>query len=137
MPIAVKANIQAIMEDKFFAPELNTTPYNEKEVLHSLKHFLPAQAPLKDFIHHNTLHAFQDMRFEDALVRASKMFGYSLYLGLDEYRDLYRSGRISNDMLNKSIAERRGIFSMEQWREKVLNKPYDPYNYLRIGVLRG
>lgn len=136
MLIAIKANIQVFMEDKFFATELNTTLYNEQEMLHALKHFLPDQAPLKDFIHHNTLHAFQDMRFEDALVRASKMFGYSLYLGLDQYRDLYSSGRISNDMLNKSIAERRGSFSMEEWREKVLNKPYDSYNYPRIGALR-
>jgi hypothetical protein len=124
------------MENNFFATELSTAPFNEQQTLHTLKHFLPAQAPLKDFIHHNTLHAFQDMKFEDALVRASKIFGYSVYLTLDEYRAIYSSGRISNAILEKSITERHGMSAVEDWREKMLNKPYDTYNYPRIGALR-
>lgn len=76
------------------------------------------------------------MRFEDALVRTSKMFGYSLYLGLGEYPGLYRSERISNDILEKSIAERKEISSVDKCRKKVLNKPYHLYNYPRIGALR-
>ena len=46
--IAIKANIQAFM-DFFFAAELNTTSYNEQEVLQALKYFLPTQAALEDF----------------------------------------------------------------------------------------
>jgi uncharacterized protein len=124
------------MENNFFAAELKTDPYNEQQTLHALKHFLPAQAPLKDFVHHNTLHAFQDLKFEDALVRASKIFGYSVYMTLDEYRALYSSGRISNEILEKSIAERKGASNVEEWRQKILNKPYESYNYSRIGLLR-
>lgn len=132
--IGIKANIQAFMD--FFAAELNTTSYNEQEVLQCLKHFLPTQVPFKDFIHHNTLHAFQDMIFEDALARASKMFGYSLHPSLGEYRGLYSSGRISNDIFDKSIAEGKEISSMNKCREKLLFKPYDLHNYPRIGALR-
>ena len=39
----------------------NNSIFYEHEVLHELKHCLSSQAPLKDFIHHNTLHAFQNM----------------------------------------------------------------------------
>jgi hypothetical protein len=33
--------------------------YNEQHILEELKHYLPAQSALKDFIHHNSLHAYQ------------------------------------------------------------------------------
>jgi hypothetical protein len=54
------------------------TSFDEHAVLHELKHFLPAQAPLKDFIHHNTLHAFQTLKFHDGLRKASEILGYKV-----------------------------------------------------------
>ncbi len=45
------------------------------EVLEHLKHYLPEQAPLKDFIHHNTLHSFQEFKFFEGTQRANEMFG--------------------------------------------------------------
>jgi uncharacterized protein YbcC (UPF0753/DUF2309 family) len=124
------------MENIPFTVDQSTISYNELEVLHKLKHFLPAQAPLKDFIHHNTLHAFQDLKFEDAILRASKIFGYSVYLPLDEYRSLYSLGRINKDILEKNISEHKGAAATAEWKEKLLIKPYDDYNYPRIGSLR-
>jgi hypothetical protein len=41
---------------------MNNHSFNEAQVIHELKHFLPAQQALKDFIHHNSLHAFQHMK---------------------------------------------------------------------------
>lgn len=41
-------------------------------VLHEMKHFLPSQTPIKDFIHHNTLHAYQHMKFYDGILKRKR-----------------------------------------------------------------
>lgn len=64
------------------------TRFDEKWVLEKIKHYLPAQAPLKDFVHHNTLHAFQHHTFFESLRRASKIFGYRVTLSLKEFREI-------------------------------------------------
>ena len=79
-----------------------------QDIIHELKHFLPAQAPLKDFVHHNTLHAFQDTNFFEAINKASKMFGYKVWLNMDEYREIYRSGKINDLVFQKIIVEKFG-----------------------------
>jgi len=56
--------------------------FDEAVVLHHLRHYLPAQAPLKDFVHHNTLHAFDNFSFFEALQKANSTFGYKTALSL-------------------------------------------------------
>lgn len=111
-------------------------PFDEHTVLHELKHFLPAQAPLKDFIHHNTLHAFQKLKFHDGIRRASRLFGYNVYLSIDEYRALYARQRIDPAILEHVIAQRRGLSVVEEWRQKLLGVNYGPAPMPRIGSLR-
>ncbi len=91
-----------------FFEQPDIAPFNEKHVLHELKHYLPSQTPLKDFIHHNSLHAFQNLKFYEAIFKASKIFGYQVTLQLTEYRQLYKIGRIKNDVLEKVITEKKG-----------------------------
>ncbi|MBP6414807.1 MAG: DUF2309 family protein, partial [Bacteroidia bacterium] len=57
-------------------PITTATLFNESEVIELLKHYLPTQTPLKDFIHHNSLHAFQKSKFYDAIFQASEIFGF-------------------------------------------------------------
>lgn len=110
--------------------------FKEHEVLHKLKHYLPAQAPLKDFVHHNTLHAFQDLKFYEGIRRAKKIFGYFTSLELGEYRALFESGRIRKDILERIITDRKGSGHFDEWMENVLNKQYDASISPRIGRLR-
>jgi uncharacterized protein YbcC (UPF0753/DUF2309 family) len=98
--------------------------FREENVIHHLKHYLPAQAALKDFIHHNTLHAFQDRKFFDAITQASKIFGYKTSLSLAEYRDLYRKNSISDGIIDKCIESRKGKLSVAEWKEKMLSGDY-------------
>ncbi len=110
--------------------------FDEKHVLHELKHYLPSQTPLKDFIHHNSLHAFQNLKFYDAIFKASKIFGYQVTLQLTEYRQLYNIGRINNDILEKIIIQKKGNENLEKWKKYLLSKSYDTSNSPRIGLLR-
>lgn len=114
----------------------STSAFDEHHVLHELKHYLPAQAPLKDFIHHNTLHAFQNLKWDKAIRRAEKMFGYKVSLSLEEYRDLYKSKRIKQANLERIIAERKGKEHQAEWLNNVLTKEYDSSSSPRIGNLR-
>ncbi|GAB2563666.1 YbcC family protein [Spirosoma aerophilum] len=110
--------------------------FDEHHVLHELKHYLPAQAPLKDFVHHNTLHSFQDLRFDRALHKASELFGYKTLLSLSEYRSLYESKRIREDVLQRVIVQHKGEALASDWTERVLRKPYKTRFLPRVGSLR-
>ncbi len=113
-----------------------TSSFVEHEVLHELKHYLPAQSPLKDFIHHNTLHAFQKMKFHEGLRHASEILGYRVSLSLHEYRELYANGKINAAILSAVIADTKGAAEKEQWLENCLHKKYSGHNLPRIGQLR-
>jgi hypothetical protein len=81
--------------------------FNEYNIIHKLKHYLPSQKPLKDFIHHNTLHSFQNMKFYDGIFKASKMFGYKVTLQLNEYKKMLKTNRIRSEILERVIKEKK------------------------------
>lgn len=110
--------------------------FNEHEVLHHLKHFLPSQAPLKDFIHHNTLHAYQNLPFHKALHKASTLFGYKVYLQLDEYRQLYKDGQIKESILNRVLTENKGAQDLNFWKAHLINDQYISNLPSRVGSFR-
>ncbi len=110
--------------------------FEEQHLLRELRHYLPTQGPLKDFVHHNTLHAFQDMKFYDATFKASAIFGFQTTFSLKEYRDLYAIKRITPDILNRIIVETKGDKDFNAWRKRVLYKEYDIITTPRIGELR-
>lgn len=106
-----------------------------EEILHELRHFLPAQAPLKDFVHHNTLHAFQHLPFFQALKQANSQFGYQGFLSLEEYRQLYREGKIKGIIIKKVLEEHFGK-AANDWLVKLLDESQEPYSDPKIGQFR-
>src|SRR5215472_10082897 len=57
-------------------------------------HLLPRQGPIGVFVHHNTLHAFEHLRFEQAVIEASRLFGAEPYMSEAAYRAELARGRI-------------------------------------------
>lgn len=110
--------------------------FDEEKVIHQLKHYLPSQQSLKDFIHHNSLHAFQHQRFYEGIFTASRIFGFQVHLQLSEYREMYGTGRIRKDVLRRMIEWKKGKQALSEWENKLLHQDYDPVFEPRVGKLR-
>ena len=115
---------------------MTNNTFDTQHTLHELKHYLPTQTPLKDFIHHNSLHAFQSMKFYDAIFKSSKVFGHQATMPISDYRKLYELGRIREDILDNIIANRKGQDKKELWKTSLLSKQYNDHIDHRIGILR-
>ncbi|MBL7923537.1 MAG: DUF2309 domain-containing protein [Bacteroidia bacterium] len=113
-----------------------TAHFDLKELLHAIRYYLPAQSALKDFIHHNSLHAFQHMPFYQAIFKAAGVFGYRVTLQLREYRSLFANGRIREDILDRILNDRKGEAGVQRWKHYLLAKPYESYAPPLIGRLR-
>ena len=116
--------------------EKQASVFDEHHLLHELKHYLPAQAPLKDFVHHNSLHAFQSELFFDALKNASDIFGYKTFLKLREFRKYYQQGRIADAVVDKVLLDQVGAAEQAQWKDYLINKQYNEDIQPNIGLLR-
>src|SRR5579864_3259058 len=57
-------------------------------------HLLPMQGPIGVFVHHNTLHAFEHLSFEEAVIQAEQLFGAEPYMSEAAYRAELSRGRI-------------------------------------------
>ncbi|MCK5725348.1 MAG: DUF2309 domain-containing protein [Thiotrichaceae bacterium] len=71
------------------------------DIIEHLDHVLPGQAPIKDFVHHNTLHGYQHMLFPDALKAAYETTGNYGYMSQQEFVEYFEEGRITqSDILH-------------------------------------
>src|SRR5574343_696891 len=72
-----------------------------------LEHVLPAQAPIRNFVHHNTLHGLQHLPFPEALAEAQRISGARPWLDESRCRALLAAGRITLADLAASLDEMR------------------------------
>ncbi len=77
-------------------------------VIDELAHLLPAQGPISIFIHHNTLHAFEHLPFEEAVEHAAARLGREPFLAESRYREKLASGRILARDVEALLTEQLG-----------------------------
>src|SRR3954464_2445060 len=85
-----------------------------REAIEHAAHLLPAQGPITVFIHHNTLHAFEDLPFHEAVQEGAQVFGCHPYLSEDRYREELRRGRIRFADLHQVLAQDLGERAEEE-----------------------
>ena len=102
-----------------------------RRVIDELANLLPAQGPISIFIHHNTLHAFEHLPFEEAVERAAMELRREPFLDESRYRQKLASGRIRAQDVAALLAEQLGTGATEDvagvgsrldiWRSVVLH----------------
>jgi uncharacterized protein YbcC (UPF0753/DUF2309 family) len=104
-----------------------------------IAHWLPSQGPIKDFIHHNTLHAVQDYSFHEGVAVASKVYGAKSYLPLVDYQRRFQEGRINQRALEWAIAQAHCSADEERELRSSLFEPdrhshYPPLSLANHGI---
>ena len=78
-------------------PEIATAQSRMEQLRAAVEHaahLLPMQGPIGVFVHHNTLHAFEGLPFEKAVIEAADLFGAEPYMAEAAYRAELARGRI-------------------------------------------
>lgn len=89
------------------APSRGAAPGREADltrVVEEISHLLPAQAPIRRFVHHNTLHHFEHLPFEDAVVEGAAVFGCEPFPTEEFFSREAARGRITERDLEAVLA---------------------------------
>jgi uncharacterized protein YbcC (UPF0753/DUF2309 family) len=88
---------------------LNSWPRTDlRDAIDHAIHYLPTQGPISIFVHHNTLHSFEHLPFDQAVVEGMRLYGSEPYLSEDRYRQELATGRISLDDLRQVLMDDLG-----------------------------
>jgi len=119
--------------------DLTTSQGRREHLLHEVHHYshmLSPQGPITTFVHHNTLHGFQHLPFEQANKEASRIIGGRGYLANEDYRRFYARGRINDEDLAASLAE-RGELALEELVVEIDGREIRAGEIYRLHLLHG
>jgi len=77
-----------------------------REAIDRVAHLLPQQSPLHMFVHHNTLHAFEHLHFEEAVLEAGRRFGAEPYQTERAFAECLKTARIRPGDIEAVLSEK-------------------------------
>ena len=113
--------------------------FDLNNAIDGIARWLPAQSPIKDFIHHNTLHALENRPFHEAIAIASRLYGARSYLPLTEYQTRHSEGRIHDFAIDHSLTDLEADPSKREELRRSLFQPdaeahYPPLSLALHGI---
>ena len=94
----------AELEDHANSLSEHATASLRRTIEHAAR-LLPTQGPIEVFVYQNTLQAFEEQSFHEAVKSGLARYGADPYLLESEYRRLYSEGRIIDEDLEAAIKE--------------------------------
>lgn len=89
-------------------PKIDSEVCDLQHLIEHAAHFLPSQGPITVFVHHNTLHAFEDLQFDQGVEEGGRLLGCHAYMPEDYYRQCLKNGRIRVEDLDAVLQEDLG-----------------------------
>jgi uncharacterized protein len=86
-------------------PENLSHDFDIDDAIEHIAHWLPTQNPIKDFVHHNTLHAVQNRPFAEGVAIASRVYGAKSSLPVSFYQRRHVKGRIYDFAIETAIRQ--------------------------------
>ena len=97
---------------------------------------LHEQGPISTFIHTNPLHSLEHLPFDQAVAEAERLLGGRGFLPNDEFRRLYRNGRITDHDVKEALASCRSSDEAETFVLRD-NRIVHSHDVLRLHLLFG
>lgn len=103
-----------------------------ENIIDKIGHYLPSQGPISTFVHHNTLHNFEEYNFFDAVEKASNIYSSSAYHSEQKYQSEFKCNRITQLDINKILGDQGvdnsswlfGLSKRKFYRSLLLSSPH-------------
>lgn len=89
-------------------PSSHTRLDDLRAAIEHAAHFLPSQGPIEVFIHHNTLHSFEHLSFDEGVIAGGRLYGCHAFLPEEHYREKLRQRRIRVEDLEGALLDDLG-----------------------------
>lgn len=102
---------------------------NLENIIQHAKSKIPEQGPLEFFVHHNTVHHYENTDFFVAVKNAAQDYNCQAFMPEDYYRHKYAKRRIEKSDLSQAIKNFKNEYKLELHEDIIFRLLVDDYNH--------